>query len=355
MGTATSDGFGYLWSSSVSGGNASSINYDGTTASENTSTNLVNAYPIRCIQHTSTNTSTTIDAGADQSVYEGETITLTATIGLTSYEWREGATSLSTSRNLVKNDFSVGIHYLTVIGTDSNGEKSVDTVTVTIKSATIIHNGTSYNIIKSPITSKNWLDRNIGASNKCVSSSDVGCFGGYFQWGRLEDGHETNITTTMAQVSTLTPGNNNYIVGSDDWTSFDSADPTVSNGRIERWAKTDGTSICPVGFRVPTETELVAETIADSIQDTDTNSDGNIEVTDIPTAFQNFLKIPAAGFKNTSNPTIRNSGTTVFLWTNTHKNASTEAKYLDARTSVNSASISELTRGFGGSVRCIED
>ncbi|QKJ24407.1 cadherin domain-containing protein [Poseidonibacter lekithochrous] len=344
-GTPVSDGFGYLWSSSVSGGNASSINYDGTTASENTSTNLVNAYPIRCIQHTSTNTSTTIDAGTDQIVYQGATVTLTATAGFTSYEWRDGNTPLGSAQSLVKSDFAVGIHYLSLIGTDSNGEKSVDTITVTVKSTSISHNSINYIIVTSPYTTKKWLDRNIGASQVCSASNDLNCYGDYFQWGRLADGHEKQTSTTTATTIAYNDDTSNEYITPAEWGTGD----TSGALRVARWNQITGnvngvsgatyTDVCPVGFRVPTQAEVISETTSQGVSNN-------------ATAFSNFLKLPVAGFRK-DDGTMQNVGSIVYLWYNT-PNGTTEAKYLRV-SSGTAAPDSSLTRAFGGSVRCIED
>ena len=43
-----------------------------------------------------------------------------------------------------------------------------------------------------------WMNRNLGASRVAVSSTDTAAYGDLYQWGRLDDGHEsrTSLTTT---------------------------------------------------------------------------------------------------------------------------------------------------------------
>ncbi|VVM18775.1 hypothetical protein BSPWISOXPB_918 [uncultured Gammaproteobacteria bacterium] len=103
--------------------------------------------------------------------------------------------------------------------------------------------------------------------------------------GRNDDGHESRtsgITTTRA--TTIAPAHNNYIFNNITyyWTSAD------SNGalRAAAWADGGSNDICPVGFSVPTEAELAADTIS-ATTTTIINKD---------TAFSSFLKIPVAGY-----------------------------------------------------------
>ena len=106
----------------------------------------------------------------------------------------------------------------------------------------IEYNGFTYRTIKSPITGKIWLDRNIGATQVCTSHNDTQCYGDYF-----------NITQVQNE------------------------------------------QICPTGFKVPSINEINNDLINDSIQDTDPTNSGHLEVKDHLTAFQHFLKSPSAG------------------------------------------------------------
>jgi hypothetical protein len=171
--------------------------------------------------------------------------------------------------------------------------------------ATITHNGITYGTVTSPYTGRIWLDRNLGASEICTKSrrsfstngnyniSQQSCYGDYYQWGREDDGHqESNSTITTNLATTITSVGNSFIKNFSspyDW--LDVNNNTVDdNGslRSAKWSKTDGTSICPVGFRVPTEAELTAETTGLNGADDVTNRDG---------AFNNFLKLPSAGIR----------------------------------------------------------
>lgn len=238
----------------------------------------------------------------------------------------------------------------------------------------ISHNSFSYNIITSPITGKKWLDRNLGASEVCTKSRDdvsegftdatyttsqEDCFGDYYQWGRLTDGHEksgSSITDTRAIVITL--------VGIDfikntsspyDWVETTSQDSNnidnIGNLRNTQWSKTDGTSVCPIGFRVPTHTELESETIADSIQDSDVNNNGNIEVTSSDTAFKNFLKLPSAGFRYNYSGSMYYQGSYGSVWSSSANGSDSRYVYFDS----SNTGWYNGYRAYGLSVRCVKD
>ena len=72
-------------------------------------------------------------------------------------------------------------------------------------------NGIEYLTVTSPDTGKIWLDRNLGASQVCTSSTDSSCYGNLYQWGRNDDGHESSSTTTVTRASNINPGYANFI------------------------------------------------------------------------------------------------------------------------------------------------
>ncbi len=166
--------------------------------------------------------------------------------------------------------------------------------------------GKTYGQVISPFTGKVWLDRNLGASQVCTALDDTECYGDYYQWGRGADGHEKrDSNTTSTQASDLNNTNTSFITSNNadgwDWTTAD------GNGslRAQEWSKTDGTSICPVGYRVPTIYELIAEII-------DLN-DSN-KVNSNTDAFNNFLKLPSAGLRYSNNGSFIDQGSVGYFW-----------------------------------------
>lgn len=355
---------GFLWSTTTSGGTSSNLYYNSSTADTATE-NFVNAYPIRCVKSTFTGSYPTANAGSDQSgVITGTNVTLNASAStddgsITSYVWKEGSTTLSTSVSFSKNDFSIGTHVITLIVTDNDGLKSVDTVNIEIINNTVNFGGQTYNLVTSPITGRIWLDRNLGAAQVCTSTTDSLCYGEYYQWGRLKDGHQAGGSgTTTTRENSISSTSANFVrngTSPGDWlqnTTQDGSNIDDSGAlRVAQWNQTDGSGICPITFRVPTEAELIAETTDDSIQDVDSGGDGNIEVTDSSTAFQNFLKLGLTGYREYNLANIANYNTAGVLWTTT--NSGNDVKYLDYRGS--NASFGPLPRAFGMPVRCIRN
>ena len=91
-----------------------------------------------------------------------------------------------------------------------------DNVTFTYKGAEVTY-GTVSN------QGKCWLDRNLGASQVATASNDSNAYGDLFQWGRLDDQHQTRTSDKTATLSsTDVPGHNNFIYGMGtphDWRS----------------------------------------------------------------------------------------------------------------------------------------
>ncbi|MCG2782620.1 MAG: carboxypeptidase regulatory-like domain-containing protein [Candidatus Altiarchaeales archaeon] len=78
------------------------------------------------------------DAGTDQTINEGESVTLDAsgsydTDGtIDAYGWKEGTTVLSSQSSFTKSDFTVGTHTITLTVTDNDDNTDTDEVIVTV-------------------------------------------------------------------------------------------------------------------------------------------------------------------------------------------------------------------------------
>ena len=104
-------------------------------------------------------------------------------------------------------------------------------------------NGIEYLTVPSPDTGKIWLDRNLGVSQVCTSSTDSSCYGNLYQWGRNDDGHESSSSTTIVtRASNINPGHANFITQT-DWTTADSS----GADRSSAWTDGGTNVICPAG------------------------------------------------------------------------------------------------------------
>ena len=85
------------------------------------------------------NQAPTAVAGDDQTISEGEEVTLDGSASfdpdgtIEAYEWKEGETVLSDQASFTKSDFAVGEHTITLTVTDNEGATGTDTVIVTVE------------------------------------------------------------------------------------------------------------------------------------------------------------------------------------------------------------------------------
>ncbi|CAC9654952.1 hypothetical protein [uncultured Gammaproteobacteria bacterium] len=204
----------------------------------------------------------------------------------------------------------------------------------------ISFNGLTYKMITSSKTGRVWLDRNLGATQVATKADDSAAYGHYYQWGRNDDGHEfKNSLTTQTQATILTPVSGKFIDSKNvafksDWTNAD------SNGgkRVVAWADGGVNDICPVGFSVPTQAELAADT-------TGINND---------TAFSGFLRLPNAGFRDNKGKLDAIVGSHIRMWTRSVQ-ASNNRHSIYLKFNSGGAIFDVSNRIDGFSVRCIKD
>ena len=166
---------------------------------------------------------------------------------------------------------------------DGTDDSLVSTVSITVNP------GFVFSTVTSPYTQRVWMDRNLGSSKVCVTYADRDCYGDYYQWGRDADGHEKyNSTITSDKATTIENVGSSYVYSRflGDWTTED----TDSSLRSAKWSKTDGSTVCPVGFRIPTRAELQAELVGLT-----GFNESTFEGSYLPSLNDNFLKLPAAG------------------------------------------------------------
>lgn len=189
--------------------------------------------------------------------------------------------------------------------------------------------------VTNPTTGEIWMDRNLGATQVAISSTDTAAYGDLYQWGRAADGHQLHTSgTTIALATSDTPGHSDFIINGSSY-PYDWRSPQNNN----LWQGVSGTNNpCPSGYRLPTQAEWQAESASWSSN----NAAG---------AFFSPLKLPLAGGRDSSNGTLYNMGGQGYYWSSTAGLTSATYLYFTSTTTF----VVGTSRTFGLSVRCIMD
>ena len=184
-----------------------------------------------------------------------------------------------------------------------------------------------------PTTGKVWMDRNLGASRAATSSTDALAYGDMYQWGRRSDGHQCRTSPTTSSLSSVDqPANGSFILAPNS--PFDWRSPQNTN----LWQGVNGVNNpCPSGYRLPTQTELDAERLSWSSN----NSAG---------AFASPLKLPVGGYRDESYAMLINVGSDGHYWSSNSGGYALSLHFLS-----NGAGIPIYTKASGLSVRCLKD
>jgi len=183
-------------------------------------------------------------------------------------------------------------------------------------------------------TGRIWMDRNLGATQAATSSTDENSYGDLYQWGRRTDGHQCRTSPTTTTLSAIDqPAHGDFIAnnpGGFDWRS-----PQNDN----LWQGVNGVNNpCPIGYRLPTETELDAETGSWNPPSTAAG------------AFASPLKLPLPGSRLTGSGSLSLAGTHGFYWTSTVSGGNSRGLGFN-----DFAYIFSESRAYGFSVRCLKD
>ncbi len=194
--------------------------------------------------------------------------------------------------------------------------------------------------IFSPATGRIWKDRNLGASQVATSSTDPLAYGDLYQWGRLADGHQvrTSGTTTNLSYSNTPPSPYYFILNNLEGLSEDGDWRVPKNDNLWQNGLNEP---CPAGYRVPTISELTAESSS--------WPSGNYEDAGFP-----VLKLPLSGERSFYDGSLEYVGTRGQYWSSSVGYESTDAKLLYFRTS-GFLGESNMFRAQGYSIRCIKD
>jgi uncharacterized protein (TIGR02145 family) len=204
--------------------------------------------------------------------------------------------------------------------------------------------------VVNPVTGRVWMDRNLGASQVAISSTDVNSYGFLYQWGRRSDGHQCRTSLSTDIISSIDqPQNGLFIMCNGVNNTNDWRNPQNSN----LWQGVGGiNNPCPTGYRLPTGPEFNAEISTWSIL----NSNG---------AYQSILKLPLGGMRgyvDGSGDPILNAGTQGYYWTSTTFNdvlnfneISDHVRFTTTQVTLNSGTASSGNRARGMSIRCIKN
>ncbi|TDB61345.1 fibrobacter succinogenes major paralogous domain-containing protein [Arundinibacter roseus] len=197
--------------------------------------------------------------------------------------------------------------------------------------------------VTNPITGKTWMDRNLGASQVATSSTDAASYGDLFQWGRFADGHQCRTSGTIEEVaSTIVPNAGNTW---DGLFIINRASPfswyLTTTNMEDVWQGVSGdNSPCPIGYRLPTEFELIQERLSWSSN----NAAG---------AYASPLKLLLAGSRagTALGAPVDAVGSFGQYWTRNVENPNSRYLFLTSSNAVMSAG----QRVQGMSVRCIKN
>ncbi|MCV6609012.1 MAG: Ig-like domain-containing protein [Campylobacterales bacterium] len=263
---------------------------------------------------------------------------------------------------------------------DINGNSLENELRYKFTPNAVEHKGYKYKMVKSPVTQRIWLDRNLGAYKVCEKSrseipnygqfilSEENCFGDYYQWGRRADGHQVAVDNNISTPNKIkSSASNTKISGTylgltsnlRDISYFTSAggngDWIVSSGnkgqntttRILHWRNGSNTkNICPENFIVPTKKELENETILAS---------GNNKISNYNDLQNNFLKLSLSGSRLSHNGDLSTDrGNYGIIWTSSAENGgATPSAYV---LEISKTNGQFKTRGYvnGFPIRCIQ-
>jgi len=183
-------------------------------------------------------------------------------------------------------------------------------------------------------TGKCWLDRNLGALRVATAYNDSDAYGDLFQWGRLDDGHQTRTSGTTETLSTTDdPGHSNFIYGMSY--PYDWRDPQNDN----LWQGVNGVNNpCPEGWRIPTETEWENERL-------------KFPTNDRAGAFNSVLKLTADGYRDFNDGLVYAVGDYGYYCSSSVNGIFAQDLSFDD----GSAFVDISERAHGSSVRCVQD
>jgi uncharacterized protein (TIGR02145 family) len=358
-------GTGRYWSSNLNGTNTRSIEYDvnGAAIQDNPRSY---GMTVRCIRETvgaigalncggsttagnlfsgsvASNVSASVPyTGGNGGYYAAQTTASTGVTGLTATLSQgvliNGSGSLNFTISGTPASAGTASFAITVGGQSCSFTVSVGAVQPQYPAGTVHCAGATTVVdVTNPTTGRIWMDRNLGATQVATSSTDVNAYGDLYQWGRPADGHQCRNSPSAMGTSNINQPNNNVFYTSSN-IPYDWRSPQNAN----LWQGVNGVNNpCPNGYRIPSESELVAERLSWTQQ----NSVG---------AFGSILKWTLTGARHETNGSLTNIGIRGSYWSsNTDITTPPLSRYLI----IESASTypTNQVRSAGNAIRCIKD
>lgn len=192
---------------------------------------------------------------------------------------------------------------------------------------------------------KIWLQQNLGSSQVATSQADADSYGDLFQWGRWDDGHQLRNSATTSAPSSNNPtgvGGMGYVIGSPAWWAGSALTDqwNIENANSVSTAK--GADPCKAigsDWKMPSQSEWT----------TLVSSEG---ISNPTTAYNSKLKLPAGGFRSSSDGGFTYVGQRGYFWSS--DTATSGGKYLYVGATIANPA-SGGPRGQGHSVRCIKE
>ncbi len=233
--------------------------------------------------------------------------------------------------------YYVVVYAVNGVGEGYGEEKSFTTIEAEVlDSVSFTYNNVqvTYGAVK--YRNRIWLDRNLGAEKTADSLDDAKSFGGLFQWGRQDDGHQERSSSIRNALtpSGFQPGHSDFIVSVNnpyDWNE--------DSDWLFRWTDDSGKKTeadpCPDGWRVPTREEW---------QSVSEGWDTREDLANSP------LRLPSAGMRREYEGDLRGVGGSAYYWSSS---AQSDVSFLIYADTVNVV-VYDHHRASGFSIRCIK-
>ncbi|KFF20508.1 T9SS type A sorting domain-containing protein [Chryseobacterium sp. JM1] len=190
-----------------------------------------------------------------------------------------------------------------------------------------------------------WMQQNLGSSQVASSLGDEASYGDLFQWGRWDDGHQLRNSATAAPTTPNSPdglaGSGAFIIGSPSWWSTFAATDKWTASNAANVSVNVGADPCMAvgpGWKMPSQAEWAAAVESDHIANPGT-------------AYNSYLKLPASGYRSSSNGALTFAGQRGYFWSSDTSNSG--GKYLYIGATIANPSSGAM-RGQGSAVRCIK-